>query len=723
MRVPITKLRVTILRPAIAGLLLAGLCMSVGCNDSPTALENGTERTSGETGEQTDDDDPVVNVPVVLSEAVERPGSVAGISGAVLQSADPVAYVSFAAGTFSRADRVRIVNTRNNLLANGTVIDGGLDPVAVPAMEGDTLDVTVFQQALPLIHLRRPVPRRRPPVVIRTRPASGETAVPLNCTIVVVFSEPVEASSVDSGVRLLRDGARVAAEALLDPDGLSVLLRPLEDLNGESDYVLSISSDVADLSGDPLEEEKVVGFRTDDGIPGSATTIQVGPDTTFLEVGDLSTLRVVDENETPLQAMVLSWESLDPLVASVYSNGSVRGTGEGTTSIVVTFGTLADTVSVVVGAVTDFGSVTAGGSHSCMLSSDGEASCWGSNERGQLGIDMSIPESTEPVSVDTALRFRDLSAGEAHTCGIDMEHRLWCWGGNWRQQLGVGGGSDTNRPIHVLPGGAFIEVSAGDAHTCAIDELGAAWCWGDNSQGQLGIGTSVTARSPQRVSGGHLFIAVSTGAATTCAVATDGLGYCWGENRFGQLSDRLLGMNSFVPVSATDDLEWGDIHGVIGVAAGQRHTCRVFSDGHQWCSGRTVVDAIELDGQGGVLYCGGSPSFCPWAALIVYPQSESYVDATAGSEHGCSLTSNGQVLCWGNANYGQRGDGNISELRTWLPPARPVSGGPYRAVDAGAWHTCAMDEAGEVYCWGRNDHGQLGIGNHLTQARPVHVGR
>ncbi len=75
-----------------------------------------------------------------------------------------------------------------------------------------------------------------------------------------------------------------------------------------------------------------------------------------------------------------------------------------------------------------------------------------------------------------------------HTCGVRENGSLWCWGLNYRGQLGTGTRKDQVQPRRVGDARDWETVSAGWVHTCATSLDGAAWCWGDNNFGQLGRG-------------------------------------------------------------------------------------------------------------------------------------------------------------------------------------------------------------------------------------------
>jgi alpha-tubulin suppressor-like RCC1 family protein len=129
--------------------------------------------------------------------------------------------------------------------------------------------------------------------------------------------------------------------------------------------------------------------------------------------------------------------------------------------------------------------------------------CWGDNAAGQLG-DGSLRASATPVVVAGLSQALHVSAGGmeqdgaliGHTCAVDTEFYVQCWGRNVEGQLGVGRAPDSPRPLLVKGQsdafddpylGGIVAVSAGGMHSCALSHLGEVLCWGDNEAGQLGV--------------------------------------------------------------------------------------------------------------------------------------------------------------------------------------------------------------------------------------------
>lgn len=197
--------------------------------------------------------------------------------------------------------------------------------------------------------------------------------------------------------------------------------------------------------------------------------------------------------------------------------------------------------------------VAAGDSHSCALATTGAVYCWGANSSGQLGDGTTTPRTT-PVAVDAggALAGRkvtQISAGRSHTCAVTSDGAAFCWGLNAHGQLGDGTTTNRATPVAVATGGALagktitqIASQAGSDHTCAVASDGAAFCWGLNTDGQLGDGATTQRTSPVAIStagalAGKIVTRIATGRLNTCALSSQGQAYCWGFNSNGQLGN------------------------------------------------------------------------------------------------------------------------------------------------------------------------------------------
>lgn len=194
----------------------------------------------------------------------------------------------------------------------------------------------------------------------------------------------------------------------------------------------------------------------------------------------------------------------------------------------------------------------AGTTHTCALLTNGNVRCWGANDRGQLGANVTTtPLSNVPVSVpDLPNDITQIASGYDHSCGIRQNDNVVCWGANSYGQLGDGSinpskGTETTDSL----GGRAVEVATGQSHTCALLINGTVRCWGANSYGQLGNDTTTGSPTPVSVVGlPKKATAITAGALHTCALLEDGTLRCWGRNDKGQLGTGNRD-NSDVPVA------------------------------------------------------------------------------------------------------------------------------------------------------------------------------
>lgn len=306
-----------------------------------------------------------------------------------------------------------------------------------------------------------------------------------------------------------------------------------------------------------------------------------------------------------------------------------------------------------------------------------------------------------------------VSRSSGSTCAITSAGGAKCWGDNSYGQLGDGTTSPRQSPADVIGlTSGTTAISAAYAHTCAVTGAGGVKCWGDNAHGQLGDGTTTPRRSPVDVVGLTSGVAaVSTGERHTCALTTSGRVKCWGGNFRGQLGDgTFAARHTAVEVPGLDA-------GVVSLSAGSNHTCAVLSNGEVQCWGDDVFGQL---GNGLAYLDGGSPDSARSSAGMVLGLDAGVAAVSAGGAHTCVLTSGGGVKCWGDATYGQLGEGSRYAVKPLPVDVVGLSSGA-SAVSAGSYFTCALTQAGAALCWGANYSGQVGDGSDTPRTTPVEV--
>lgn len=139
----------------------------------------------------------------------------------------------------------------------------------------------------------------------------------------------------------------------------------------------------------------------------------------------------------------------------------------------------------------------------CASTSEPNVYCWGYNYDGQYG-DTSRTTALKPTLVTaggSALAGKTitkLSAGRSHVCAVTSDGQLYCWGYNAFGQLGDGTNTNRYSPVRIagpLNGKTVSDVSLNDQNTCAIANS-TLYCWGNNDYGQIGNGNSQASASP-----------------------------------------------------------------------------------------------------------------------------------------------------------------------------------------------------------------------------------
>jgi alpha-tubulin suppressor-like RCC1 family protein len=451
------------------------------------------------------------------------------------------------------------------------------------------------------------------------------------------------------------------------------------------------------------------------GLPGSVATLRF-VDTTAMQVAvGRSSVRATTRidaygNVHPLGAPV--WRSADPAIAVVNNAGVVSGQRAGSTWIVATQDGGRDSllVRVVSDAAAEWLAVGAGGTgiggHTCAVDGEARIWCWGYNDGGQLGTGTIVPRTAPaPTAQLPSVRFRSVRGGTGAsrlTCALSENGDAYCWG-----ESSVGDGSASRRvPTRVLVSGGvtFSEIDVGRDHACAVSTDGALYCWGVNTFGQTGDASGDTVRTPRRVGGIDSVTSIALGSESTCAASVRGVVWCWGRNSRGELAtgDTL---------AVAQPRQVAGLTGVTALVSGDEHRCAIAASG-LWCWGRNDVGQV-----------GDGSATDRRQPIRAHPASTArYVALDGGTRHSCAVTEAGAVDCWGANADGQLGTG---DTRNATEPQRvtALAGLPVRALALAGNTSCALTRAGELYCWGSDSQGQLGNGPAPAPQLPIRIDR
>jgi alpha-tubulin suppressor-like RCC1 family protein len=399
----------------------------------------------------------------------------------------------------------------------------------------------------------------------------------------------------------------------------------------------------------------------------------------------------------------------------IAANGAVYCWGKNTSGEVGDGTLLRRTTPVaVVGLGSGAVQLTLGFQHSCALMQDGKVNCWGEGAEGRLGSGATTDQTT-PGEVQGLDNVLNVNAGTAHTCATLAGGTVKCWGLNSSGQ--IGDGSITNRltPVFADIAVPVAVAHAANAHSCVLSSGGGVYCWGRNAEGQLGDGTTTPRLSAVATSGmGSGVTRMIASGNFSCAAAAGSL-KCWGQNNAGQLGNGTT-TNSTLPISVAGLAQPFD-----DFALGADHVCVHSAGDHISCWGNMSYGRAGLGSTASTTSPGyPTVSFVP-TLISGLPAPIQKLSMRLNTT--CAVTQQGGALCWGYNDYGQVGDGSALTHGASIHQSgpRPVYGLASAIADiaAGQHHACALKTDGTVWCWGRNQHGQLADQTTVQRFRPV----
>jgi len=242
--------------------------------------------------------------------------------------------------------------------------------------------------------------------------------------------------------------------------------------------------------------------------------------------------------------------------------------------------------------------------------------------------------------------------------------------------------------------------------------------WGDIISYSLSYGDgAVSAGAASRVTWNHIYTTPGTYTVKLSVIDSDGISYKTDQTIIinqcptGQVQNEngvcvipLLTcpngqvLQNGVCVAVSSQLKQ--------ISAGGVHTCAINSSGQTYCWG--LYDLLG----------GNTGNRVPVSVSALADKNIQQI--SAGSVHTCAIDSSGEVYCWGHNGDGVLGNG--STVNSLIPVATSaLAGKNIQRIAAGEYNTCAIDSSGQVYCWGRNDYGQLGNGSHTDSSVPVAI--
>ena len=334
----------------------------------------------------------------------------------------------------------------------------------------------------------------------------------------------------------------------------------------------------------------------------------------------------------------------------------------------------------------------------------------------------------KPAGASADFTYVQVSAGDEQSLAVGSDGYVYAWGNNESGQLGNGSsGGYSTVPLRVIDpndprsGLTAVQVSAGYYHSLALDARGNIWAWGFNQFGELGNGNNINSAIPTlaqypRDAGTVTAIQVSGGFHHTAAIDTKGNTWSWGWNWFGQLGNGN-NINSAIPVPVQYPRDAGTVT-AIQVSAGADHSLIIDTKGNTWAWGWNQLGEL---GNG-----SSSADANPVPGMVKYPENAGTVTAiqvSAGGYHSLAIDKNGNAWAWGGNDSGELGIGTTSKSEIPALVQYPKNAGAVTTVQvsAGGYHSLGIDKEGKTWAWGYNQFGQLGNGTISNSSIPTPV--
>ncbi|KAH9258659.1 hypothetical protein BASA81_003161 [Batrachochytrium salamandrivorans] len=237
----------------------------------------------------------------------------------------------------------------------------------------------------------------------------------------------------------------------------------------------------------------------------------------------------------------------------------------------------------VLGLTSGIEEVYCGHHGSCTRMASGKAQCW--------GLFAGLTKAS-PITITISGGIQSISVGDIHACFVAVGGKLYCMGNNAYGQLGTGNIASQTAPTPVVGLAAknIVSVACGYRHTCAVNANGAMFCWGKDFYGQLGD-SSVTSNSfvPVQVLGiTHGAASARTGLHNSFALMQNGTVVAFGADWYGVFGAGSVG-NKSVPIVFGQG-----VSGVVEIRGGYFATCVLLQNDAVWCTGSNYYGQLGV---------------------------------------------------------------------------------------------------------------------------------
>lgn len=333
-----------------------------------------------------------------------------------------------------------------------------------------------------------------------------------------------------------------------------------------------------------------------------------------------------------------------------------------------------------------------------------EVIVWGSDALGQLGLGKKEHGKTysRPIFCSYHITIQQVACGEEHAAFIAQNGRVYSMGSNIEGRLGVGNAGLDQCPSPCLVEGLVskiaVTLSCGGGHTAVVCDDGSLYTWGAGEFGALGLGTTETQWEPVQVTLPIKAKSVSCGWRHTAILV-------------GQTaSDRAL-----LTCGAGDDGQLGTGRRDRELTPVQVHLAELI---RQAACG--VYHTLLLTDSGRVLSTGGNncgqlgigSKLTSYSPVRVRALEDCFIEKVAAGSHSAALSDRGEIYIWGSEAFGE----------SLLPQKLNKLPASFKDIALGTAFGLAVDRLNQVWTWGSNASGELGIATYRDASEPVQVG-